>query len=452
MNPSNKSPSILVVDDAPHTVEVVRRNLAAQGYRVFTASGAPEALQIIGSRPIDLVITDLKMPKVSGLDLVRHIRENHPDAEVIMITGYPSIEGAVQAVKTGADEYLAKPFTDEELLEAVRRALEKLQSRRAGRAAVLRTPHAPHGILGESEPMQRVFRAIRKAAATSATVLISGESGTGKELVARAVHYSGPRAAASFVPVNCGGIPEGLLESELFGYVKGAFTGARESRAGFFQVADGGTIFLDEIGEMSLAMQVKFLRVLEDKAVYMVGSPRARQVDVRVLASTNRDLRALVERGQFREDLYFRLNVLAIDLPPLRDRGDDLLVLVQHFAKRFAGELGRTVPRFSDAALHVLKNQYHWPGNVRELENVIHRLVVMTEGEIIDVPDLPALMRFSALSKTDLARPLAEVEAEYIRNVLSSVGGNRTRAAQVLGIDRKTLQRRLRAVNLSADS
>jgi DNA-binding NtrC family response regulator len=347
-------------------------------------------------------------------------------------------------VKTGAEEYLAKPFTDEELFSAVKRALEKRRARQAGRPAAGGAPHTPYGIVGESEPMQRVFKAISKAAATSATVLITGESGTGKELVARAIHYSSPRCSASFVPVNCGGIPEGLLESELFGFVKGAFTGASESRAGFFQTADGGTIFLDEISETSLSMQVKLLRVLQDKTVYMVGSSRGRVVDVRVLASTNKQVPTLVKKGLFREDLFFRLNVITIELPPLRERGDDILLLVHHFAAKYSKELGRPTPRFSDEALKVLRDDHAWPGNVRELENIIYRLVVMTEDECIEVPDLPPVMRFSALREPGLNRTLAEVEAEYIRNVLTSVGGNKTIAAKILGIDRKTLREKLR--------
>jgi transcriptional regulator with PAS, ATPase and Fis domain len=274
-------------------------------------------------------------------------------------------------------------------------------------------------------------------------VLITGESGTGKELVARAIHYSSRRSASAFVPVNCGGIPEGLLEGELFGYVKGAFTGAEESRAGFFQTADGGTIFLDEISETSLGMQVKLLRVLQDREVYMVGAKRGRSVDIRILASTNKLLPELVKKSLFREDLYFRLNVITIDLPPLRDRGNDIVLLAHHFARKYAGESGKPAPCFSDKAMDVLRNGYHWPGNVRELENTIHRLVIMTDGDRIDVPDLPAPLRFSAAREADLTRPLAEVEAEYIRNVLASVGGNKTRAAEVLQIDRKTLREKL---------
>ncbi len=440
--------NILVVDDAPDTLEVLQRNLTSQGYKVFIASGAVEAIKILEATPIDLVITDLKMPKVSGLDLVRHVRENFKDTEVMMITGYPSIEGAVKAVKTGAEEYLAKPFTDEELLSAVQRALDKLHMRATGQAQLLVTPRAPQGLIGESEAMRKVYSAIAKAASTSATVLISGESGTGKELVARAIHYSGSGASAPFVSVNCGGIPEGLLESELFGHVKGAFTGANESRAGFFQTADGGTIFFDEVSETSLSMQVKLLRVLQDKEVYMVGARRPRKVDVRIIAATNKDLISLVKKGIFREDLFFRLNVISIDIPPLRERADDILLLIRHFANKFAEELGKPAPKFSDKALQVLRN-YNWPGNVRELENVIQRLVVMTDGELIDVPDLPSLMRFSALREAGLDRTLAEVETEYIRNVLASVDGNKTKAAEILGIDRKTLREKLKDQGVS---
>jgi len=424
---------ILIVDDSAATLEVLQRNLTAAGYQVFTAPGVPEALEILKGTALDLVITDLKMPRVSGLDLVRHVRENFKEIEVMMITGYPSVEGAINAVKTGAEEFLAKPFTDEELLYAVMRVLDKLKVRRSGQVSLDQVIPVHKGFVGDSKVMHKVFLAIDRAASTSATVLISGESGTGKELVARAIHYSSAESSAPFVPVNCGGIPEALLESELFGHVKGAFTGATESRAGFFHAADGGTIFLDEVSEMSLSMQVKLLRVVQDREVCMVGSNRARKVQVRILAATNKDLHVLVERGLFREDLFYRLNVINIFIPPLRDRGDDILLLAHHFAAKFAGELGKSSPRFCDKALQSLRN-YNWPGNVRELENVIQRLVVMTDGEIIEVPDLPSLMRFSALRKAGFARTLAEVEAEYISNVLASVDGNKTRAAKVLGI------------------
>jgi len=438
-----KKERILVVDDAPETLEVLQRNLASKGYQVYTASGVEEALRVLDTEAIDLVITDYKMPRVSGLDLIRHVRENFKDAEVMMITGYASIGGAVEAVKYGAEDYLAKPFTDEELFSAVKHAFDKLHTRRAARARSDKKVPESYGILGESEAIQNVFSAIGKASTTAATVLITGESGTGKELVARAIHYSSPRASAPFVPVNCGGIPEGLLESELFGHVKGAFTGATETRAGFFQTADGGTIFLDEISETSLAMQVKLLRVLQDKEVGMVGDARTRKVDVRIVAATNKDLRNLVKKELFREDLFFRLSVITITVPPLSERGNDILILAHYFVSKFAQETGKSPIRFSDNALKSLKN-YDWPGNVRELENVVQRIVVMTDSDVVDAPDLPSLMRFSAPRPKRLHRTLAEVEKEHIRNVLASVDGNKTRAAEILGIDRKTLREKLK--------
>jgi len=445
MSSSSKKERILIVDDSANTLEVLRRNLTAEGYQVFTAPGVAEAIETLEGTQLDLVITDLKMPKVSGLDLVRHIRENFKNTEVMMITGYPSVEGAVEAVKSGAEEFLPKPFTDVELLSAVRRVLDKARVCRSGRAKPDQSVSVHKGLIGTSEGMREVSIAISKALSTSATVLITGESGTGKELVARAIHYGSKRSSSPFVPVNCGGIPEGLLESELFGHVKGAFTGATESRAGFFHTADGGTIFLDEISEMSLSMQVKLLRVLQDKQICMVGSDRTRKVDVRILAATNKDLPGLVKKGLFREDLFYRLNVIKIAIPPLRERGDDIILLTNHLITKFAAELGRSPLRFSDKALQSLRN-YNWPGNVRELENVIQHLVVMTDGDLIEVPDLPSLMRFSALRKTGFTRTLAEVEAEYISNVLAEVHGNKTRAAEILGIDRKTLREKLKKV------
>lgn len=434
---------ILVVDDAPDTLELIQRNLAACGYQVFTVPGAAEALRLLDTTPIDLVITDLKMPQISGLDLARHVRDNFRDTEVMMITGYPTIQGAVTAVKLGAQDYLTKPFTDEELSSAVRRILDVLKARRSTQNGSAHVPDTLPGLIGLSRAMREIYEVVRKAATTRATVLITGESGTGKELAARAIHYGGPRASAPFVPVNCGSIPENLLESELFGHVKGAFTGAAESRAGFFQTADGGTIFLDEISNTSLAMQARLLRVLQDGDIYMVGSSRPHRVEVRVVAATNKELRALVKTGVFREDLFFRLNVITLVMPPLREREDDVLLLIHHFTRKFAEELGRSAPSFSDEAIKVLTG-YHWPGNVRELENVIQQVVVLCDSELIRVADLPPYLHFSAGRGEGLNRTLAEVEAEHIRNVLASVNDNKTRAAEILGIDRKTLREKLK--------
>jgi len=431
---------ILVIDDSPETLEVISRTLGGRGYVVVTASNAAEAVALLSSRVFDLVVTDYRMPGVDGMDLTRHVKENHHDVEVVMITGYGSVDNAVSAMKAGAAEYLQKPFTEEELTAAVERALQKVRLRRSGRDH--RIVGTRRGLIGESEAISAVFRMIEKAAPVAAPVLITGESGTGKEMVARALHYSGPRASAPFVPVNCGAIPETLIESELFGYVKGSFTGADRSRAGYFQTAERGTIFLDEISETSPATQVKLLRAVQNREIAMIGSRKSIGVDVRILAATNADLAALVRRGVFREDLYYRLNVITIALPPLRDRGDDLFLLARHFAARYAREYDKEEPRFTDAALHALR-RYNWPGNVRELENVIQRAVLMCETGSIEPADLPELMRYTVPTGPRLDRSLAEVEAEHVAAVLASVDGNRSRAARILGIDRKTLAAKL---------
>jgi transcriptional regulator with PAS, ATPase and Fis domain len=303
------------------------------------------------------------------------------------------------------------------------------------------------GIIGRSKAMQAVFVNIKKAAAVKANVLITGESGTGKELVARAIHYLSERAARPFVPVNCGGIPENLLESELFGYMRGAFTGATETRAGFFQTSDKGTIFLDEVGETSAAMQVKLLRVIQEKEICMVGRAKPQKIDTRIIAGTNKNLQGLIATGRFREDFFYRLNVINIELPPLRERGKDVLLLVRYFSAKYSEEMGRPVPQYSDRALEILLG-YSWPGNVRELENLVQRLMAMVDGDLVDAPDLPGGMRpICANGATGLDRTLAQVELEYIRRVLESVAGNKTRAAKILEIDRKTLREKLKLIS-----
>jgi len=436
---------ILVVDDSLDTQEILKRTLSRKGYVVFTVSGVEQAVRLLREKSFDLVITDLKLKGTGGIELVRHIVSNYKDVEVIMITGYPSIESAVQAVKEGAGDYLVKPFTDDELFSSVENVLEKVRVRKITLDRTNGKSFEKYGIIGKSDAMRKVFEIIEKSSKTDFTVLITGESGTGKELVARAIHYSGPRANAPFVPVNCGGIPEELLESELFGFMKGSFTGAMESRAGFFQTADGGTIFLDEVSEMSVSMQAKLLRVLQDREVYMIGSRKPYKVNVRVIAATNKNLSRLIEKGTFREDLYYRINMINIEIPPLRDRGDDIILLTNYFARKFSEELEKPVPRFTDEALMYFK-RYHWPGNVRELENVVGRLVLMCESDVIDVPDLPSVMRFSIREKKDLTKSLAEVEVEYIKNVLESVNGNKSIAAKILKIDRKTLTNKLKTL------
>jgi DNA-binding NtrC family response regulator len=440
--------TVLVVDDSADALELMKRHLGPEGHTVIAALSAEEAARLMKDTAFDLVITDMKMPRVSGLDLIRHIRTNYKGVGILMVTGYPSIGEAVEAVRLGAEDYLAKPFTKKELLDALEATLTKQRRRILGPPAA----PAPSGIIGESEVMQFVFHAIDKAAAVRANVLITGESGTGKELVARAIHYKSARASHPFVPVNCGGIPESLLESELFGHVKGAFTGASETRAGFFQTGNKGTIFLDEVGETSLAMQVKLLRVLQEKEICMVGSARSQTVDVRIIAGTNKNLKSLIAGGRFREDLFYRLNVINIELPPLRTRGADVLLLARYFGAKYAGEMGRAAPQYTDRALESL-SRYPWPGNVRELENVIQRLMAMTEGEIIDAPDLPTGMRSECFGdEGGLDRTLEQVEAEYLRHVLDKTEGNKSRAAKILGIDRKTLREKLKRLGLNGRS
>ena len=438
---------ILVVDDSPGTLEVIQRNLEAAGYEVFTAPSVEEAIAFLEQNSVDLVITDIKMPKVSGLELLKYVKENVKGTEIMIITGYPSIKGAVNAVKDGAENYLAKPFTDEELLSAVSKMLEKQANRRAIEAKPL---PGSYNIIGNSPGMQYVYRLIEKAAATRVNVLISGESGTGKELVARAIHYSSKTGSGPFVTVNCTAIPDSLLESELFGHVKGAFTGAQASRAGFFQIADGGTLFLDEIGDASLNMQGKLLRAIQNKEIFMVGSSRVQKIDTRIITATNTDLSRLVKKGLFREDLYFRLNIVEIPLPPLHERGEDILLLVQLFMEKLSKDMNRPAPQLSDKVLQIFKN-YRWQGNVRELENLIQRLMVLADGDFIDVADLPEQMRFNINWRRGFNRPLADVEAEHIANVLNSVKGNKTRAAQILGINRKTLGVKMRRANLPTE-
>lgn len=432
---------VLIVDDSAESVELIKRNLESIGHQVYSANSVRSALALLDSITVDLVITDLKMPEENGLALVRHVSENFKHVGILVITGFPSIEGAIESIRIGAEEYLVKSFTDKELFAAVDRVLQK--TRRSTKRVAPETFHENFGIIGESEEMYSVYHAINKVRETDATVLITGESGTGKELVARAIHYGGKTSKAPFVPVNCGGIPDSLLESELFGHVKGAFTGAVETRAGFFQTADGGTIFLDEISNTSLAMQAKLLRVLQEKEFYMVGSKKSHRVNVRVVAATNVDLMQLVKQGLFREDLYYRLNIISIELPPLRERGNDIFLLLNFFLSKYVRELKKKNMKFSNKALDTLR-EYAWPGNVRELQNLVQRLVIMADDNLIDVPDLPETFRYSAARSRGLERRLEDVEREYILDVLAANDNNLTRTAGKLGIDRKTLRDKIK--------
>lgn len=440
---SNEQFKLLAVDDNPNALEIIKRTLTTTGYNVLTRDSVAAAVELLTTHSIDLVITDLKMPKHSGIDLIRHVNQNYPEIGVIMITGYPSIDAAVEAVKQGAEEFLPKPFTDEELLSAVQCALDKLTISRESKHTA--TAEKPYGIVGNSKPLQKVFNLIAKAAAMSGNVLISGESGTGKELVARAIHYGSDRASAPFVPVNCTAIPESLLESELFGHVKGAFTGANVSRTGFFQMADGGTVFLDEIGDASQSLQAKLLRAIQNKEITRVGSSHATKVNTRIVAATHRDLNRLIRKNQFREDLFYRLSVLDIHIPPLREHAEDIPLLIGHFTASFCREMNRQPVGYSDKAIEAMTN-YGWPGNVRELENLIQKLIAIAESDTITVADLPAAMRFHINPAKGLNRSLAQLESEHIIRVLESVGGNKSKAAQILQINRKTLRTKLKKI------
>ncbi|HCY84420.1 MAG TPA: sigma-54-dependent Fis family transcriptional regulator [Desulfobacteraceae bacterium] len=440
---SNKLHKVLIVDDSKSTLEVIQRNLTHAGFDAYVCSSVRDAVRFLDESTIDIVITDFKMPEQTGLELIRHIRDNCTDIEIIMITGHPDIEDAVQAIKDGADDYLVKPFTDRELLDAVQRMVEKLGNRR--RAAGVQPLAKSFGIIGESEKMQHVFHRIEKAATTDATVLVAGDSGTGKEMVARAIHYNSKRRREPFVPVNCTAIPDTLLESELFGHMKGAFTGAKENRNGFFQIADGGTLFLDEIGDASLNMQSKLLRVLQNKEIRPVGSDRIQHVNTRIIAATHKNLLGLVKSGTFREDLYYRLNVIDVAVPELSERGDDILSLVNYFAQKYAREMNCPVPAFSDNVLTALKS-YAWPGNVRELENLIQRLVVIVDADMIRTRDLPESMRFNVNTGSENRLRLEDVVADHIVKILAMTSGNKTQAAKILDIDRKTLNTRLKKI------
>jgi len=441
--------TILVVEDDAANREYLIEALSDEGYRVEGASGGRAGLERIRQGGIDLVVTDIRMPDLDGLDMLREIRTLPFPPNVVTITAFGSIETAKKAIRLGADEYLTKPFEIEELIRTIDKPLKmRLLSGEVERLkAELARPYRLGNIIGKSPAMQEVFDLIRRVSQSTVSVLITGESGTGKELVARAIHYASPRSDRPFVAVNCAAIPDTLLESELFGYKKGAFTDARTDRQGMFVEADGGTIFLDEIAELSPLLQAKLLRVIQEREVRPLGSNRPERVDVRIIAATNRDLESRLREGRFREDLFYRLNVIQVALPPLRERGQDIMLLAEHFLAASSGRAGKTVRGFTQAAAQAML-AYSWPGNVRELENVIERAVALTEGTEIDVADLPPQIRsrrHEDVVEAALVRgmSLADLEREYIGRVLAAEGGNKTRAAQRLGLDRKTLYRKL---------
>jgi DNA-binding NtrC family response regulator len=438
-----------VVDDDADMREWVKEELEHEGFVVETAAGGRPGVERVKAGGIDLVVSDVKMPDLDGLDLLREVREVQPSPFVIIVTGFGSIDTAIRAVKLGANDYITKPFKIDQLVLSIDKALAErsLRSEVSRLREEVSRRDRMDNIIGRSAPMQEVFDLMRRLSASHANLLITGESGTGKELVARAIAARSPRKGRPFVAVNCAAIPENLLESELFGYARGAHSTANADRHGLFVEANGGTLFLDEIAELPLSLQPKLLRVLQDGEVRPLGTTRSERVDVRVIAATNRDLERALREGRFREDLYYRLNVIQLHLPPLRGRQEDVLALADHFLARAVARSSKPLTGWRESAKKLLL-AYHWPGNVRELENVVERAVALAESELIGPDDLPRALqerKSGDLLATAVARALTldQLEREYIERVLELEGGNKTRAAQRLGLDRKTLYRKL---------
>jgi two-component system NtrC family response regulator len=446
---------ILVVDDEAAQRELIRGFLERQGYEALTAAGGEQALEILKREPVELILTDQRMPDFSGLELLKSARALNPEIYVIVMTAYGNIETAVEAMKAGASEYLTKPLHLEELRHKIERIRERhlLYVENQELRQALESRHRIEGIIGESGQMLEVVSLVRRVAASEATVLIRGESGTGKELIAKAIHYASPRASAPLVRVNCAALPENLLESELFGHERGAFTGAVATRKGRFETADGGTLFLDEIGDLPLHLQAKLLRVLQEKEFERVGSSQPIKVNVRVLSATHRDLEALMKSGQFREDLYYRLNVVTIMLPPLRERRQDLPMLMEHFLAAFAKKNHKTIRGFTHEARQALL-RYDYPGNVRELENLIERAVVLTRDEVIGREDLPLTLEEAeetADKRPNLTAAVEGLERRMIQDALARAGGIQTRAAELLGITERALRYKLKKYGLRSE-
>ena len=444
---------ILVVDDEAAQLELLGGFLKKQGFETVLAESGKKALERYRDEHFDLVLTDQKMADVSGLDLLKALKAINPEAAVILMTAYGTIETAVSAVKLGAADYLTKPLNLDEMLYRIQQVKERsrlLSENRELREA-MQTHYRIEGIVGDSGRMMEVLSLVRRVAPSEATVLIRGESGTGKELIAKAIHYASPRASGPLVKVNCAALPETLLESELFGHEKGAFTGAVGRRKGRFETADGGTLFLDEIGDLPLPLQAKLLRVLQEKEFERVGSSAPLRVDVRILAATHRDLEALAKAGRFRDDLYYRLNVVTIVLPPLRERRQDLPSLIDHFLKLFAEKDRKKIRGFTPEARDALL-RYDYPGNVRELENIVERAVVLTRDEVIGRADLPLLVQENGAEESErksLPATVEGIERRMIADALSQAEGVQTRAAELLGISERALRYKLKKYGLT---
>ncbi len=439
------SARILVVDDEISLLEFIRLLFEEDGFQVSTAESVADARRCLSETTFDLVLCDLMMPDGSGLDVLKEIKENDDKTTVIVMTAYTSTKSAIEAMRLGAYDYVSKPFDVEELKVLVEKALERteLVEENVYLRRELEQKYTFSNIIGRSRKMQAIFELIEKVARTNSTVMVRGESGTGKELIARAVHYNSPRSNSRFLSINCGALPENLLESELFGHEKGAFTGAVREKKGLFQEASNGTLFLDEIGEMTPPMQVKLLRALQEKTVRKVGGNREEPVDVRIIAATNRDLAGLIESGEFREDLFYRINVIPIELPPLRERREDISLLTDHFLRKFGEQMGTEPARFSMEAIRVLEN-YPWPGNVRELENLVERCLALASSDSIETSDLPSHLSQQASDPSDtislpddglnLEDYLEGIRARLMSEALERTDNVQTQAAELLGM------------------
>jgi DNA-binding NtrC family response regulator len=458
---------ILVVDDELIVCESCRRILEEEPYEVEVALSGQEAFDKMKEKAFDVVIADLKMPMIDGMDVLRHVRKEYPETIVIMITGFSTVETAVEAMKLGAFDYVPKPFTPDEVSIVVKKALEKrsLQLENFYLRQELQEKYGFHNIVGKSKKMQEIYRVIAKVAPTDSTVLIYGQSGTGKEMIARAIHFNSLRREKQFVPVDCAVLSENLLESELFGHIRGSFTGAVTTKPGLFEVADGGTVFLDEVGNISLSIQAKLLRVLQEREFTPVGGTKVKKVDIRLIAATNKSLEKMIKEETFREDLYYRLNIVPIFLPLLKDRQEDIPMLASHFLKKYSEEMGKAIKGFVPEAMERLL-RYHWPGNVRELENVIERSAVMVDGEMVR-PEHLILPKGEEKEEVEIQVPLTsdglkelkkhlrekaveEVERVFIINALERNSGNVTRAAEEVGMLRPNFQALMRKYNIRA--
>ena len=458
---------ILVVDDELIVCESCKRILEEEDYEVEMALGGREALEKMRANSFDVVITDLKMPEIDGMEILKILRAEYPDTIVIMITGFSTVETAVEAMKIGAFDYIPKPFTPDEVSIVVKKAIEKksLMMENIYLRRELQGKYGFENIIGKSKKMQEIYRIISKVSLTDSTVLIYGGSGTGKELIARAIHFHSSRREKQFVPVDCAVLSENLLESELFGHVRGSFTGAVTTNPGLFEVADGGTVFLDEVGNISLAIQAKLLRVLQEREFTPVGGTKAKRIDIRLIAATNRDLEKMIKEETFREDLYYRLNIVPIVLPPLRERQEDIPLLAMHFLKKYAEEMGKTIKGFTPEAMEKLM-KYPWPGNVRELENMIERTMVMIEDEMIrpeyillpgqrekeawgeNIPSTSEELK--EIKKHMREKAVEEIERTFVLNALERNHWNVTRAAEEVGMLRPNFQALMRKYNLRA--